>query len=205
MVPKDTESWKLQYTRSPSWNESSYSGQREVWWMSSWQTSSPLVRGVPRSPSSYLTPASWPGHLCWAFCCLLRCALVRTRVDLQCSTSVVCHGWPHFPSFCPAVVPPAPWMSPAVISSGTLNCRLCGVFLCQRTQQFCANSGANPMQLTLVNHNHILDCSRNQISSPCYWPWLQMELPHQLRKQLFPGLESGEAHSGVILCHRQWT
>lgn len=172
--------------------------------MPSWRMSSPSARAVPRSPSSYLTPASWPGHLCRVLHCLLHCGLVRTRVDLQHGRSVICHGWPRFMSFCPAMVPPAPWMSPAVTSSGTLKCRLCGVFLCQRTEQFCANSWANPAQLTLVNRNRILDCSRNQISSLCYCLWLQTELPHQLRKQLFPGLESVDPHTRVILCHRQW-
>lgn len=77
------------------------------------------------------------------------------------------------------------WVSPTVTFGGTLKYRLYGVFLCQRTEQFCANSWANPMEL--VNCNHRLHCSRNQISSLCYCLWLQMELPHQLRKQLLLG------------------
>lgn len=71
--------------------------------------------------------------------------------------------------------------------SSPLKYRLCGVCPCQRTEQFCASSWADPMQLTLVNHTHVLDRSRNQMSSLCYCLALPMELPHELRKLLFLG------------------
>lgn len=71
--------------------------------------------------------------------------------------------------------------------SSPLKYRLCGVCPCQRTEQFCASSWADPMQLTLVNHTHVLDRSRNQMRNLCYCLVLPMELPHQLRKLLFLG------------------
>lgn len=99
-------------------------------------------------------------------------------------------------SICPDVVLATIWMSPTVTSGCTLKYRLYGVFLCQRTEQFCANSWANPMEL--VNSNHSLHCAGNQISSLCYCLWLQMELPHQLRKQLLLGW------SLLILIHMKY-
>lgn len=56
------------------------------------------------------------------------------------------------------------------------------------------------MQLTQVKQNHILDRSTDQISDLCYRVWPQMELPQQLRKQLFPVLECPDPHTCVILC-----
>lgn len=139
-------------------------------------------------------PGSWPGCPCSAF---LLHWVRRAGLDPQ-GLPVLCHSctscpcvcalpWPCFLRMCPAMLPPAPDLSPALMPCGTLKYRLCGVFVCQRAVQIAANSWAHPMSLTQVNQNHILGCSRGQIRSLCCCVWPQMELPQQLRKQLFPG------------------
>lgn len=174
VVPKDGESWNCN-TLDPPAGINPYMRASVRFDICLCEGHPAHWQGLSWSSSSYLTPAWQPGSLCRMFQRLFHCGLVRTRVDPWQGRAVVSRGWPLS---CPVVLP-APWQSPAVTSSGTLKYRLCGVFLCQRTEQFCANWWASPMQLASVNRNHILDYSRNCVSSL----WLQTELPHQLRKQ----------------------